>query len=42
MLHEILLSLLGFAGDIIIDVQDTFAVEENFDLVTASEKVWMS
>ena len=39
MLHEIVLSLLGFTGDIIIQVNDTFAVEPGFELLSDAEKV---
>ena len=39
MLHEIIMSLLGFTGDIIIRVDDTFAVDPNFELLADTEKV---
>eukprot|EP01041_Mallomonas_annulata_P006225 gene6225-12613_t len=38
MLQEILLSLLGFAGDIIIDVGYTFMVADDFELLIAAER----
>lgn len=38
MLHEILLSLLGFTGDIIIDKDDTFQVADCIDLLTIAER----
>mmetsp|Transcript_5172 Transcript_5172/g.7923 ORF Transcript_5172/g.7923 Transcript_5172/m.7923 type:complete len:973 (+) Transcript_5172:207-3125(+) len=38
MLHEIILSLLGFTGDIIKKTSSSYAVDESFDLLTESEK----
>lgn len=41
MLHEILLSLLGFTGDIIVRDGDTFRVANDFNLLTEAEHVIM-
>lgn len=38
MLHELLFSLLGFTGDVIIDDGATFRVKDGFDLLRESEK----
>lgn len=42
MLHELLLSLVGFTGDIIIDVKDTFRVNPGFNLLNDSELEYIS
>ena len=39
MLNEILLGLLGFNGDIILEINDTFQVADEFDLISNAEKV---
>ena len=39
MLHEILMSLLGFTGNIIVRDETTFKVCDEFDLLTIAEKV---
>ena len=38
MLHDVLLSLLGFPGDVIVESEYTFKVADGFDLVNLSEK----
>ena len=38
MIHEIILSLLGFCGDIIIESSNTYKVSDNFDLLLLSER----
>jgi hypothetical protein len=38
MLHELLFSLLGFVGDVIIDDGHTYRVKDGFDLLRESEK----
>ncbi len=38
MLHEILLALLGKAGNIIIEFEDKFALDERLDFLSISEK----
>lgn len=38
MLHEILFSLLGFVGDIIVDDDSVFKVKDGFDLLQESER----
>ena len=38
MLHELLLALIGFTGDIIVESQNCFAVRNGFDLLTIAEK----
>lgn len=38
MLHELLFSLLGFIGDIVIDDGSTFRVKDGFDLLRESER----
>jgi hypothetical protein len=38
MLHELLFSLLGFVGDIIVDDGNTFRVKDGFDLLRESER----
>lgn len=38
MLHELLFSLLGFTGDIIVDDGVTFRVKDGFDLLRESER----
>ena len=39
MLHELLFSLLGFVGDIVVNDGATFRVKDGFDLLKESEKV---
>lgn len=40
MIHELLLCLLGFTGDILVEAEDrsTFLVKPGFDLLTPSER----
>lgn len=40
MLHELLMGMLGFAGDILVEdpSADTFHVKPGFDLLTPSER----
>lgn len=38
MIHDILFSLLGFTGDLIIEKNQTFCIRDNFELLTISEK----
>lgn len=38
MLHDILLSLLGFPGDIIVQQDNTFSVRQGFALLQPAEK----
>lgn len=40
MIHELLLCLLGFTGDILVEAVDnsTFQVRPGFDLLTPSER----
>lgn len=37
MLHDILLSLIGLTGDVIVEMNDTFKVIANFDLLSQGE-----
>lgn len=37
MLHEILFALLGFHGDIIIEIDNTYRIKDNFDLCREGE-----
>ena len=37
MLHEIILALIGFVGDIIIEQNNNFVVKPDFDLLTTAE-----
>ena len=37
MLHEILMALLGFPGDIVVECHGTYKVRENFELLTLAE-----
>ena len=39
MLHDILLSLLGFTGDVIVCDGSTFKVKPGFDKLSESEQV---
>lgn len=38
MLHELLFSLLGFVGDIIVEENGTFKVKDGFDLLSEGER----
>ena len=39
MLHDIILSLLGFTGDVIVCEDDRFKVKPGFDKLSQSEQV---
>ena len=39
MIPELLLSLLGFTGGVISEGENTFTVDEKFDLLTEAETV---
>ncbi len=41
MLHELLLSLLGFTGDIIQRIDGAFKVSSNVDLFSDAERVYI-
>ena len=42
MLQDLLVALLGFTGDVIVEREDTFSVVEGFDLLSISEREAMN